>query len=243
MKKIKILKYKKPELSIILPCYNECKNLNKIFKRLQYINKIYKINIEYVFVDNGSQDNTKQIINKFIFQNNLKNIKLVSIKKNIGYGNGIYKGLLVSKGLYISWTHADLQSDILDCIFALIKIKKFNGKIFVKGKRINRNKFDHFFTKAMSLFIKFFLGYSLNDINGQPKLFHRKFKKLIKNPPKDFSFDLFCMILAKKKNYSFKTINVNFSKRIFGKAKGGGGSLLSKIKLSLKTFLYILKLN
>ena len=243
MKKIKILKYKKPELSIILPCYNESKNLNRIFKRLQYINKDYKIAIEYIFVNNGSQDNTNQIINRFIFKNNLKNIRLVSIKKNIGYGNGIHQGLLASRGLYISWTHADLQSDILDCIVALRKIKKFKGKVFVKGKRINRDKFDKFFTKAMSLFIGLFLGHNLEDINGQPKLFHKKFKKLIKKPPKDFSFDLFCMILAKKNNYSFKTIDVNFGKRIFGTAKGGGGSLIRKIKLSLKTFLYILKLN
>ena len=242
MKKIKTLKYKKPELSIILPCFNESKNLKKIFKRIQFINKNYQIFIEYIFVDNGSKDETHHLIKMFAAESILQNIKLIKIKKNIGYGNGIYKGILTAKGFYITWTHADLQSDILDCIFALTKIKKFSGKIFIKGKRINRNKFDSFFTKIMSLFIRLYLGYNLEDINGQPKLFDKNFKRLIKKPPKDFSFDLFCLILAKKNNYSLKTIDVNFGKRVFGTAKGGG-SILGKIKLSLKTFLYILRIK
>ena len=242
MKKIKVLKYKKPELSIILPCFNESKNLKKIFKRIQFINKNYQIFIEYIFVDNGSKDETHHLIKMFAAESILQNIKLIKIKKNIGYGNGIYKGMLTAKGFYITWTHADLQSDILDCIFALTKIKKFSGKIFIKGKRINRNKFDSFFTKIMSLFIRLYLGYNLEDINGQPKLFAKNFKRLIKKPPKDFSFDLFCLILAKKNNYSLKTIDVNFGKRVFGTAKGGG-SILGKIKLSLKTFLYILRIK
>tara|TARA_B100000787_G_scaffold155718_1_gene131370 strand:+ start:4696 stop:5424 length:729 start_codon:yes stop_codon:yes gene_type:complete len=242
MKKIKVLKYKKPELSIILPCFNESKNLKKIFKRIQFINKNYQIFIEYIFVDNGSKDETHHLIKMFAAKSILQNIKLIKIKKNIGYGNGIYKGMLTAKGFYITWTHADLQSDILDCIFALTKIKKFSGKIFIKGKRINRNKFDSFFTKIMSLFIRLYLGYNLEDINGQPKLFDKNFKRLIKKPPKDFSFDLFCLILAKKNNYSLKTIDVNFGKRVFGTAKGGG-SIFGKIKLSLKTFLYILRIK
>ncbi len=246
MKKINSLKFfdqNKPDLSIILPCFNEEKNIYRIFKKIKFISNLFKIKIEYIFVNNGSSDNTLNLIR--LFKNRYKkiNIRILEIKKNIGYGNGVFKGIKISNGEYCSWTHADLQSDIVDCIKGYKKIRNFDNKIIVKGKRINRPFFDLLFTELMSFMVLIILRKKIKDINAQPKVFHKNIIKQIKNPPKDFSFDLFFLIKAKKYNYSIKTIDVKFNKRTFGIAKGGGGSIINKIKLSFRTIVYILILK
>ena len=64
------------DLSIILPSYNEEKNIIETLKKLDRSLKINKIKkYELIFVDDGSTDNTKKIINKYIVSNKKKNIK------------------------------------------------------------------------------------------------------------------------------------------------------------------------
>ena len=77
------LKYKKM-ISLIIPCFNEEKNIEKLLYKLDLlINKLASENIEIVIVNNGSTDNS-EAINK---QHNLyikKKINLLTIKKNLG---------------------------------------------------------------------------------------------------------------------------------------------------------------
>ena len=91
----------------------------------------------------------------------------------------------------------------------------------------------------MSIFIKVFCKVKL-DINAQPKLFSRKFYSLFKNPPKDFLLDFYLLHLASVHNYQILDLDVDFSDRKYGKAKGGG-SFLGKIILSIKTAYYVVK--
>ena len=72
------------KLSVVVPCYNEEKNIPLIVKRFDEI-KIEEV--ELVLVDNGSTYNTKDVINEFVQK--YPYIKIVHIKKNIGYGYGI----------------------------------------------------------------------------------------------------------------------------------------------------------
>ena len=71
---------------------------------------------------------------------------------NNGYGYGINRGLQSAKGLYVGWTHADMQTDPNDLLRGLEIIESFkrDSKIFVKGKR-NGKVLDNFFTVGMSI--------------------------------------------------------------------------------------------
>ena len=74
-------------LSVILPLYNEEKRLNGLFKKINKFKFLKKDKIEFIFVDDGSNDNSNLSIKKFINKNKKKiNIKLVSYKKNKGKG-------------------------------------------------------------------------------------------------------------------------------------------------------------
>ena len=115
-------------LSIIIPCFNESKSLPILVKN--FANKLKRNDIELIIIDNGSKDSTNKILSnlkkKYVF------LKSIKIKNNIGYGNGILQGLKKAKGEYLSWTHADLQTDPYDVILGFEKYKnKLSPNIFI----------------------------------------------------------------------------------------------------------------
>ena len=226
------------KLSIIIPCYNEELSLKKLVDNcLENINN----DIEILLVDNGSTDNT---YNYLLNLNLPENIIPIRVKKNIGYGNGILFGLNHAKGEVISWTHADLQTDVSDVIrgFNLFEKELISQKCLVKGIRKNRNLVDSFFTFFMGIYSSIILNKWMFDINAQPKIFHREFLNQFTNPPMDFSLDLYLIYFFKTKKINIKTFPVIFNDRKFGEAKGGG-SFKGKIKLIFRTLNYIHKLN
>jgi len=222
------------KLSIIIPCYNEELSLNKLVENcLSNINE----NIEIILVDNGSTDSTfKSLVNL----NLPDNIIPLRIDKNIGYGDGILQGLKHAKGEIVSWTHADLQTDVSDVIIGFNQFEDnlINKDCMVKGIRKNRNIIDSFFTFSMGLYSSIVIGTWMYDINAQPKMFHRSFMDEFEDPPLDFSLDLFLMHFFKRKKINIKTFSVFFNKRKYGEAKGGG-TFKGKMKLIKRTLSYI----
>ena len=228
------------KLSIIIPCYNESGNIPNLVSKLQ---SIQNKEIEVILVDNGSTDNTADVL-----ANELKNkhsfIKSITIDQNIGYGHGIMTGIKEATGEIIAWTHADLQTDPVDVInaYSIFLDNTSAEKYVLKGKRTGRNPFDTFFTFGMSLLSSLLMRVKLDDINGQPKMFHRKFLKKMVNAPDDFSLDLYFLYQAKINGYKILESPVFFGKRVYGKSKGGG-SLWGKWKLINRTWKYMNELK
>jgi len=222
------------EISIIIPCYNESENLILLISNCKRILKTENIAIEFVIVNNGSTDNTKEVLRNLSLS---QNFKILNLNENFGYGNGIIEGLKNSSFKYLAWTHADLQTDISDVITG---IKYYNeNSIFVKGRRIKRNIISKILSLGMSIYCFMVLGVWVNEINAQPKIFSRKFfNKIESNSPKDFSLDLFFCINALKEE-KLEEFPVIFGKRKYGDAKGGGGNFFQKIKLIIRTIKFI----
>jgi glycosyltransferase involved in cell wall biosynthesis len=230
------------DLSIVVPCYNEEKNIPLI---LDAFNKLLQINnsVEVILVNNGSTDNSKLVFQNLLANTVSNNIKVIHIDKNKGYGNGILIGLEAATANVLSWTHADMQTNPLDVLkaFDLYKISK-NENLLVKGIRQKRNWVDTFFTWGMEKYTNIILQTSLQDINAQPKLFSKAFYNKIKTAaPFDFSLDLYFLLHATKIG-SIKSFGVFFTKRMHGEAKGGG-TLKGKWKLVKRTLAYIHQLK
>lgn len=228
-------------ISIIIPCYNEQNNIKHLFFKAITVSQILK-DAEFIFVNNGSSDDTLTELysNKSTCKN--INIKIVNIQTNLGYGNGILKGILEASHAVIAWTHADLQTDLEDIVIGYnLYLSENNNLCVVKGNRINRPFFDIIFTKSMEFFVFIFTNIYLHDINAQPKIFSKEFFTTIYNDkiPLDFSFDLYFLYHAKKIGY-IKSFNVNFNKREFDTSKGGG-TLYGKYILTKRTFKYLFK--
>jgi len=221
--------------SLVVPCYNESRNIPCLIDNC--IKVLKKRKIEIILVDNGSTDNSSKILSNLSKKN--KSIKIIKIKKNKGYGYGILKGLRCSTGDIIGWTHADLQTDLSDYLRAIKFFKNRKDKVFVKGKRLNRSFKDNFFTFGMSLLATILLNKTYWDINAQPTVFTKKFFNKWTKPPNDFSLDLYSYYFSNKENLTKYRINVNFKKRIHG-FSSWNFNLNSKIKLICNTIKYMI---
>lgn len=228
------------KLSIIIPCYNEAKNIPLILNRFK--DTIRRKDIELILVNNGSTDDSQDVLESLLPDYPFARIEKVAV--NQGYGFGILSGLRKAKGDYLAWTHADMQTDPYDVIKALEIIEKEPQpeRTFVKGARKRRPFKDVFFTWGMSVFESVYLGVQLNDINAQPQLFHNSFFESWKRPPYDFSLDLYAFYMARKHNLKVIRLPVLFPERIHGQSHWNV-DWKSKIKFIKRTldFSYTLK--
>lgn len=231
-------------LSIVIPCYNESDNIKLILDKLKKAIGSRR-DIEVIFVDNGSTDNSSDIFKEMIPPVDSDIFKVCHIKVNQGYGFGITSGLNIAQADILAWTHADMQTDPVDVIksFDLMTIN-MKKNIIIKGKRKHRKFIERIFTFGMQIVVYLFLKIYLDDINAQPKVFRREFYEnyIKEDAPKDFSLDLFLLYIAKIHNYEIISIPVFFNKRLFGEAKGGG-SMRTRFKLIKRTFKYIIELT
>lgn len=229
------------KLSIVVPCYNESKNIPLILEKFDSV--ITRDDIEVLLVNNGSTDNSQKILEELVPQYPFA--RIVNVEVNLGYGFGITSGLREAKGDFIGYTHADMQTDPADPIKALKIIEQqSNPQIcYVKGDRKSRPLFDQFFTIGMSAFESLFLGIKLWDINAQPNIFHRSFFDSIKEScPKDFSLDLFLLYMAQKKELQIIRFDVVFPPRLHGESSWNTG-LASKWKFIKRTIDFSVKLK
>lgn len=227
--------------SIVIPCYNEEQNIPMILNRFSEVLKNRK-DIEVILVDNGSTDNSAEVMDKLIPEYDFA--RKVTVETNQGYGYGILCGLASAKGNFLGWTHADMQTDPLDVVKAvnIIKKKKCPKNIYVKGRRRGRSVFDLIFTCGMSVFETLYMGVPLSDINAQPNMFSRSFYEKWDNPPYDFSLDLYAFYLARKNKCEVARFDVVFPKRIYGHSKWNTG-FKSKIRFIKRTLDFSVKLK
>ena len=87
------------DLSVIIPCFNEEKNLKELVNQIEIIkNNNPNINFEFILVNDGSTDQTSITLLEL---NEKKIYKIVDLKKNHGYGGSILEGLSSSNGTIV----------------------------------------------------------------------------------------------------------------------------------------------
>lgn len=228
---------KMPQLSVVLPCYNEAKNIPLILKGYSRIAKL--LPMELILVDNGSTDDTEGVLKKELLRNGFA--RSVKVKKNIGYGFGIVSGMKCAKGEFLAFSHADMQCDPYDLYKAwkILSSSKTPEKTMVKGRRAGRSNFftSCFHATATVLFLRRF-----DDVNGQPKMFHRSLLEMMKNPPHGFALDFYVQRMALKNGFEVRGFPVKFKKRVHGKSSWAT-SIRSRVKTIARLGLYLVKLR
>jgi len=225
-------------LSLVIPCYNEAWNLRQLVGRCD---ELLANDIEVILVDNGSTDSTPEILGGL--SERRSGIRSIRVRRNQGYGFGVLSGLAFAGGEFLAWTHADLQTDPLDALKALDLAEKAKrpARVFVKGRRHGRALRDLAFTWGMSAFETLLLRKPLWDINGQPSLFHRRFLESWREPPYDFSLDLYAYYTAADSGLEIIRFPVAFGDRRAG--TGHNDLLPAKIRYSVRTIKFSLSLR
>lgn len=231
--------YLMPVFELVVPAYNESENLPDLVTRTVAACQKAGLNSEtfqLVLVNNGSTDASAEILQQLKDGPQGAYFRVVCVFKNQGYGHGIKAGLDATTADFVGWSHADMQCDPLDAFKALAVLRKSSKKALVKGYRSGRNWKDQLVTRVFEGSAKALLGVHLDEINAQPKVFHRSLLPFLKNPPTGISFDLYVLYHALKQGYLVKTIDVLLPPRIHGTSKWA-----SHFLMRYKTFARVLR--
>ncbi len=228
-----------PQLSVVLPCYNESRGIEAILKRFAEIGAGH--DFELILVDNGSRDNTPEVLGSLLPK--YRFARSVRVEVNQGYGHGIFTGLQAARGEVLAWSHADLQTDPADVFQALDTYQKAAQprQILVKGVRYGRRLGERVISLGMGIVASTIFRMKLTEINAQPKLFHRSLLDKATNPPIDFNFDVYMLVKAKQFGYRIETISVKFPPRQYGHSNWAR-TWKSKLRTIWRSVKYMLRL-
>jgi len=233
-------------ISIVFPCYNEADRLKYTFKDIQKFqeNKVAN-NFEIIFVNDGSSDNTFQILKKYKKENTKlnKRIKIISYQNNKGKGYALKKGISIAKFDWILTLDTDISVSItqLSDWIKHKKIKKENLIYFGSRNLTDSNIKFKMYRKLIGLIfikiIKIFFNINLSDTQCGFKLYKKDIaRKLFSNLKMlDFTHDIEIVLKSKKKGYRIKELPVNWIHK--------KGSKISVFKDSLKMFISLLKIK
>lgn len=128
-------------LSIVVPCYNESRNIHTFYtKALEQITKIQTLNpsiaCEFIFVDDGSSDETLRILEDLSCADT--RVKFLSFSRNFGKESAILAGLRASRGDCVVLIDADLQHPV-ELIWPMYEAFYTQHIDVVYARRINRD--------------------------------------------------------------------------------------------------------
>lgn len=137
-------------LSIVVPCFNEeeviynfYNTTKSIVEKIEYISSY-----EFIFVDDGSNDKTYNIVSSI--SKNDKRVKCISFSRNFGKESAILAGLKASRGDLVVLIDADLQHppSLLPSMTQSIVNDGYDSVMAVRKSRIGEKAIRSFFSKS-----------------------------------------------------------------------------------------------
>lgn len=238
-------------LSIIIPIYNEEKDLERSIKNFSNYLAGQNYNYEIIIVNDGSTDGTGKIVAELIGR--IKNLRLINLPINQGKGFAVKNGMLVAYGDYRLFIDADGSTAIehIDKIWPLFN----KGIDIIIGSR-NKKDTPGAIVGTRQPYWKIFLGKCGNFLTRLllvPNIYDTQcgFKTFTKKATEDifpklkinrWMFDVEILALARRLNYKIGKIPVYWTNSAFSRV-GTRGYIISlkeiiKIKYNLLTGKY-----
>lgn len=167
-----------PRYSIIVPAYNESLRIGDTLKGIVEYVRTHAWNAEIVAVDDGSKDNTSQIVTEFAAAN--PEVRLIRNPGNQGKGFSVRNGMLNARGELLLFTDADLSSPIAEAAKLFSALEQ--GADVAIGSRwldpslqfVRQSLRRRIFSRSFNLFIRMLMGFSFRDTQCGFKAFTRR---------------------------------------------------------------------
>jgi dolichol-phosphate mannosyltransferase len=204
------------DVSVILPIYNESKNIPLLFGKLGEV--LQGMNYEIVAVNDGSRDDSWEQLKLMALQN--PRVRIINFAKNFGQTAALNAGIKNVTGEIIILIDSDLENDPADIPLLLGKIKE--GYDVVSGWRLNRWKGQWLTRKLPSLMankmISKISGVHLHDYGCTLKAYRRE---VIKDIALYGEMHRFIPVYASWYGGSVTEVPVRYQARIHGKSNYG----------------------
>lgn len=119
----------KPDLSLVIACYNEESHLVRSVEEIEEIMNQTKYSYGFIFIDDCSKDNTREIIEKIVSDRN--NCRYIFHQKNVGRGGTVKEGLLMSASPYAGFLDIDLEVHARYIPSVLLFLEKGNDVVTI----------------------------------------------------------------------------------------------------------------
>ena len=202
---------------IIIPAYNEELNIEKTVNKIIGINKKSKNQIDYIIINDGSKDNTKQICQ-------VNNFNVINLIHNLGIGGAVqtgYKYALNNNYDIAIQFDGDGQHDENYIDKLIDEIKKGNdlviGSRFIEDlSKFKSSNMRQFGIKMISFLIRICTGKKIYDTTSGFRAVNKKVIKIFANNyPIEYPEPESTTLLIKK-GYNIKEIPVEMNEREFG---------------------------
>lgn len=137
----------RPQLSIVLPVYNEVDNLQSLHEQLTSVLRRHRYSYEIVYCNDGSTDGSGELLKQIASGD--PRVVVVSLKRNFGQTAAIAAGIDHTRGEIVVMSDADLQNDPADIPKLVEKIQQ--GYDIASGWRKQRN--DPWLTKKIPSYL------------------------------------------------------------------------------------------
>jgi len=208
-----------PTLSIIVPCFNEEKNLPLLVNRTNQALGEDGIPGEIVLVNDGSRDGTGAIIDLLAKQ--FQNIRAIHHPVNRGIVEGWRSGLAASTGEWVLTTDADLQYAPED-IPRLSREMEAGGWDLVQGWRKDRedpSRIREVLSVGLSRLLQWIFSMDLQDVKSGFVVYRREvFQDILNFRQKYFSFQSLITVAAHFKGYRIRQVPILFHRRHAGES-------------------------
>lgn len=221
---------KKEGISIIIPFLNEADGIELFCQVLDEHSRKLNFKLELIFVDDGSEDNTGDLIREYRFLN-VEDVKLLTLSKNFGSHAAIRAGVLNASYDVCTWMGSDLQEPLEFLELSYSKILEGYDAVYVEKKSINVSKANRGFSMLYSAMMRKWAvkNYASGGISNI--VFDRKIVQYLNDNIESNSSIMLQIMDAGFKNV---TISLDYKERSIGVSKW---TLAKKIKLLIDSFV------
>lgn len=171
----------KEKISVVVPCYNEEAVLTEFYKEIMRVLKdqMKCEDFEILFVDDGSKDCTREIIEKLSMED--EHVEFLSLSRNFGKESAMYAGLMYSDGDYIIIMDADLQHPpkYVQEMYEKMQTGQYDMVATRRKSRGTESRVRSFCSEKFYKFMNRISGIEIGNNVMDYRMFNRKAKKAI----------------------------------------------------------------
>jgi len=212
-----------PEVSIVIPAYNEAKRIESTIRRV--FQEIRDLNFEVVVSEDGSTDETPLILERLKKEYGDRMVTLHS-RRRLGKGKGFLRGITHSRGKYVILLDADYPTNAETLINIVKHLRK--GYDVVVGSRAHELSvldppappLREAMGRVFNSIVRFLFGIKIRDTQCGVKGFKREVFSVI-GPIQftNFVFDVEIIIKAQACNLKVKEIPIYWSSKVGSKVR------------------------
>ena len=225
------------DLSIVIPVFNEEESLLELSKRLMAVTNKLNLTYEILFVDDGSTDNSRQIINQLEVKFN-NTVKSIFFKKNYGKSEALSAGFKAAFGKLIFMMDADLQ-DLPEEIPKFLEKMKNENLDMVNGWRYKRQdkNIKRLLSKIYNWVTFKITGVYIHDMNCGFKLFKAQVLEKLKIYGE---LHRYILVLVHNNGFNVGEVKIEHQPRLHGVSKYNSTRIIKGF-LDLLTVILITK--